>query len=135
MRTAIEIARKAGRKVAFTLSDVFCISRHGDDFRRLLAEGQIDILFANENELTALAEVDDFEAAVAAIAPQVPVLVATRSEQGAIAVSGDTRAEVPAGPTDAVAATTGPAYLFAAGFRHGHAQGPHPKKSPSPAPH
>src|SRR3546814_5547154 len=70
MRTAIEIARKAGRKVAFTLSDVFCISRHGDDFRRLLAEGQIDILFANENELTALAEVDDFEAAVAAIAPQ-----------------------------------------------------------------
>src|SRR3546814_10741893 len=79
MRTAIEIARKAGRKVAFTLSDVFCISRHGDDFRRLLAEGQIDILFANENELTALAEVDDFEAAVAAIAPQVPVLV--RSEE------------------------------------------------------
>src|SRR3546814_11149932 len=66
MRTAIEIARKAGRKVAFTLSDVFCISRHGDDFRRLLAEGQIDILFANENELTALAEVADFEAAVAA---------------------------------------------------------------------
>src|SRR3546814_12138644 len=70
MRTAIEIARKAGRKVAFTLSDVFCISRHGDEFRRLHAEGQIDILFANENELNALAEVDDFEGAVAASAPQ-----------------------------------------------------------------
>ena len=51
MRAAIEIARKAGRKVAFTLSDVFCISRHGDDFRELIADGLIDILFANENEL------------------------------------------------------------------------------------
>ena len=55
MREAIRIAREAGRKVAFTLSDVFCISRHGGDFRRLLADGEVDILFANENELHALA--------------------------------------------------------------------------------
>ncbi len=123
MRTAIEVARKAGRKVAFTLSDVFCISRHGDDFRRLIADGLIDILFANENELLALAEVEDFEAAVGKIAPQVPVLVATRSEKGAIAVADGTRAEVAAEPIDAVVDTTGAGDLFAAGFLHGQAQG------------
>ncbi|KAI1693815.1 hypothetical protein DdX_20460 [Ditylenchus destructor] len=86
MRAAIDIARGAGRKVAFTLSDVFCINRHGGDFRILIGDGLIDILFANENELLALAEVDDFEAAVAKISAQVPVLVVTRSEKGAIAI-------------------------------------------------
>ncbi|PMY48695.1 adenosine kinase, partial [Pseudomonas sp. FW305-25] len=54
MRAAIEVARKAGRKVAFTLSDVFCISRHGGDFRKLMADGLIDIMFANAAEITAL---------------------------------------------------------------------------------
>nr|WP_286207579.1 adenosine kinase [Hephaestia sp. MAHUQ-44] len=123
MRTAIGIAREAGRKVAFTLSDIFCISRHGDDFRALIADGLVDILFANENELTALAEVDDFEAAVLRIAPQVPVLVATRSEKGAIAIADGVRAEVAAEPIDAVVDTTGAGDLFAAGFLHGQAQG------------
>ncbi|OYW21622.1 MULTISPECIES: adenosine kinase [unclassified Sphingomonas] len=123
MRAAIDTARAAGRRVAFTLSDVFCISRHGGDFRQLLADGLVDILFANENELTALAENDDFEAALALIAPQVPVLVVTRSEKGAIALAGGDRAEVPAEPIDAVVDTTGAGDLFAAGFLHGQAQG------------
>jgi sugar/nucleoside kinase (ribokinase family) len=123
MRAAIEVARGAGRKVAFTLSDTFCISRHGDDFRRLIAEGLVDILFANENELVALAEVEDFEAAVAKIAPQVPVLVVTRGAEGAIAVTDGTRVEVPAEPIERVVDTTGAGDLFAAGFLHGQAQG------------
>lgn len=123
MRAAIDTARTAGRRVAFTLSDVFCISRHGGDFRQLLADGLIDILFANENELLALAEKDDFEAALAQIAPQVPVLVVTRSEKGALAMAGGDRAEVPAEPIDAVVDTTGAGDLFAAGFLHGQAQG------------
>jgi sugar/nucleoside kinase (ribokinase family) len=123
MRAAIEVARQAGRKVAFTLSDVFCISRHGDDFRTLLADGMIDILFANENELLALAQVEDFEAALAKIAPQVPTLVVTRSEQGAIAVVDGERVAVPAEPVAAVVDTTGAGDLFAAGFLHGQAQG------------
>lgn len=123
MRAAIEIARGAGRKVAFTLSDVFCINRHGGDFRSLLAEGMIDILFANENELLALAELDDCEEAIARIAPQVPVLVVTRSEKGAIAISGGERAGVAAEPIEKVVDTTGAGDLFAAGFLHGQAQG------------
>ena len=123
MRAAIEVARKSGRKVAFTLSDVFCISRHGGDFRRLLADGLIDILFANENELAALAEIDDFEGAVAWAVPQVATLVCTRGEQGAIAVQHGVRAEVGAEPIDKVVDTTGAGDLFAAGFLHGQAQG------------
>lgn len=123
MRAAIGIARGAGRKVAFTLSDVFCISRHGDDFRALIAEGLIDILFANESELLALAQVEDFEAAVGQVAAQVPMLVVTRSEQGAIAVAKGIRNVVPAEPVNKVVDTTGAGDLFAAGFLHGQAQG------------
>jgi sugar/nucleoside kinase (ribokinase family) len=123
MRAAIEVARKAGRKVAFTLSDIFCISRHGDDFRTLIADGLIDILFANENELTALAQTEDFDAAVAKIAPQVTTLVATRSEKGAIAISDGEQASVAAEPIERVVDTTGAGDLFAAGFLFGHVRG------------
>ena len=123
MRKAIDVARAAGRKVAFTLSDTFCISRHGDDFRKLIAEGLIDILFANENELLALCGKDDFEEAVAHIHGQVPLLVVTRSEKGAIALQGSERVAVAAEPIDAVVDTTGAGDLFAAGFLHGQAQG------------
>lgn len=123
MRKAINIARANGRKVAFTLSDVFCISRHGDDFRALIAEGLIDILFANENELLALTQKDDFEAAVTAIAAQVPLAVVTRSEQGALAVSGGERVQVAAEPIAKLVDTTGAGDMFAAGFLHGQAQG------------
>ena len=123
MRAAIEVARKAGRKVAFTLSDVFCISRHGDDFRKLLADGLVDILFANEAELAALAQVEEFEGAVAKLAAQVPTLVVTRGEHGATAIQHGTRAQVAAEPIEAVVDTTGAGDLFAAGFLHGQAQG------------
>ena len=129
MRAAIDIARGAGRLVAFTLSDTFCIGRHGGDFRQLLADRLVDILFANENELLALAEVDDFEDAVAKIAPQVPTLVVTRSEHGAIAVRDGQRAAVAAEPIDRVVDTTGAGDLFAAGFLHGQAQGWNLEKS------
>lgn len=123
MREAISIARNAGRKVAFTLSDNFVISRHGDDFRALLNDGAIDILFANEGEICTLMGTEDFEAAVAAAAPLVPTLVVTRSEQGAIAIQNGTRADVAAEPVDKVVDTTGAGDLFAAGFLAGQAEG------------
>ena len=123
MRAAIDTARGAGRKVAFTLSDVFCISRHGDDFRQLIADGLIDILFANESELAALAQTEDFDAALAKIAAQVPTLVVTRGAEGACAIQGGTRAIVPAEPIARVVDTTGAGDLFASGFLHGQAQG------------
>jgi sugar/nucleoside kinase (ribokinase family) len=123
MRKAIDVARAHGRKVAFTLSDVFCISRHGGDFRQLIADGLVDILFANENELLALCEHESFEEAVRHIHGKVPVLVVTRSEKGAMALVGEERVEVPAEPISRVVDTTGAGDLFAAGFLHGQAKG------------
>ena len=123
MREAIAIAKNAGRKVAFTLSDNFVISRHGDDFRALLNAGDIDILFANEGEICTLMDTEDFEAAVAAAAPLAQTLVVTRSEKGAIAIQNGVRAEVAAEPVDKVVDTTGAGDLFAAGFLAGQAEG------------
>lgn len=123
MRRAIEAARNAGRQVAFTLSDPFVIGRHGDDFRDLIANGKIDILFANHMELAALTGKDDFEEGLAALAPKVPVLVVTRSEQGAVAIADGQRAEVPAEPVEQVVDTTGAGDLFASGFLFGHVRG------------
>ena len=120
MRRAIAAARGAGREVAFTLSDAFVISRHGDDFRALIDAGEIDILFANHVELAALTGLDDFDAGLAALAPKVPTLVVTRSEQGAVALRGGQRSEVPAQPVEQVVDTTGAGDLFAAGFLYGH---------------
>jgi sugar/nucleoside kinase (ribokinase family) len=123
MEAAIDAARAAGTKVAFTLSDSFCISRHRDGFLKLIDDGRIDILFANEDEILALSGEGDFEAAVAAVAPKVPVLAVTRSEKGAIAVSGGERAEVAAEPITKLVDTTGAGDLFAAGFLAGQARG------------
>lgn len=120
MRRAIEAARAAGRKVAFTLSEVFVIDRHGDDFRALIEDGLIDILFANHTELEALTGAGDFEAGIAALDGKVPTLVVTRSADGAVAVSNGERAEVPAEPIDKVVDTTGAGDLFAAGFLYGY---------------
>ncbi len=86
MRRAIEVSRKAGRKVAFTASESFVIERHGDDFRAMIEEGMIDILFVNESELATLTGESDFEAGLAAFTGKVPVLVATKGEHGAVAI-------------------------------------------------
>lgn len=123
MRAAIDIARAAGRKVAFTLSDGFVIDRHRADFLDLIDKGLIDILFSNEAEIQSLAQVDDFDAAVAKIAPRVPLLIATRSEQGAVAVQDGRRFTAPAAPVAQVIDTTGAGDLFAAGFLTAHVEG------------
>ncbi len=123
MRRAIGAARAAGRKVAFTLSDAFVIARHGDDFRALIAAGEIDILFANEHELAALTGKQDFHEGIAALEQHVPTLVVTRSEQGAYAVSHGEHARVAAAPVDRVVDTTGAGDLFAAGFLYGQVRG------------
>jgi sugar/nucleoside kinase (ribokinase family) len=109
--------------VAFTLSDAFVISRHGDDFRALIAAGEIDILFANEHELAALTGIEDFEQGVASLRGRVPLLVVTRGAEGAHAVTADDRAHVPAAPVAKVVDTTGAGDLFAAGFLFGHVRG------------
>ena len=123
MEAAIEAAHAAGRKVAFTLSDTFCVDRHRDGFWQLLRDGKIDILFANEAEAASMVQVNDVEEAIPALAVYAPTLVVTRSEAGATAVSGSERADVPAEPIERLVDTTGAGDLFAAGFLAGQARG------------
>lgn len=123
MRRAIDLARAAGTKVAFTLSDSFVVDRHRADLNALFDEGAIDILFANEAEALSLTGAAGFEAAVEAIAERVGTAVVTRSELGAVAARGEERVHVPAQPIDKLVDTTGAGDLFAAGFLAGEARG------------
>ena len=118
MRRAIEVARGAGRKVAFTLSDTFCVHGHRADFRDLL-RGHVDVMFGNENEVLALFETTDLAAAMDALAEHAAIAVVTRSEHGAVVIADGERHAVPAEPVAKVVDTTGAGDLFAAGFLSG----------------
>ena len=123
MRQAIETARAAGNKVAFTLSDGFCVDRHRADFRELIETGKIDILFANEHEACSLTQTGDFETAAAWLEGKAEIVVITRSEKGAVVLAGGERIAVPAAPVDGIVDTTGAGDLFAAGFLSGLGHG------------
>ena len=122
MVRAIDVAREAGRKVAFTLSDTFCVDRHRDGFARLIDDGRIDILFANEAEILAMGGVSHLETAIGSVKDKVETLVVTRSEHGALATQRGERAQVAAEPITELVDTTGAGDLFAAGFLTGQAR-------------
>ncbi|MEO5938382.1 MAG: adenosine kinase [Sphingomonas sp.] len=123
MKRAIAMARGAGRKVALTLSDTFVVEGHRAEFFELIDAGQIDILFANDNEVRAMIQDEDVVAAVAALSARVPLLVCTHGAAGAEAHKDGEHARIPAEPVDDVVDTTGAGDLFAAGFLAGQAQG------------
>ncbi len=122
-RKACEAARAAGRRTAFTLSSEYCVRTMHDEFVDLIEARLVDILLANEGELAELSRLSDFEAGVAWAAARVPLLVATRGADGAIAIEGGRRYETPAEPCGPVVDTTGAGDLFAAGLLGGLAQG------------
>jgi len=119
---AARIAREAGRKVALTLSDSFCVDRHRAEFIELTS-GLVDVLFANEAEIKALYQTDDIDAALARLKGHVDVAAVTRSEKGSVVLAGDTIVEVPAEPVSQIVDTTGAGDLFAAGFLRGLTSG------------
>lgn len=121
-RQAADIAAKAGREVALTLSDGFCVDRHRHEFRKLIKE-QVDILFANESEITSLYQTASFEEAAKHAALDVKLAVLTRSAKGAVIYSHGKPIVVPAVPVAKVVDTTGAGDLYAAGFLYGHAKG------------
>jgi sugar/nucleoside kinase (ribokinase family) len=123
IRKAKAIAHAANRKVALTLSDVFCVEGHREDFLEMMRAKLVDIVFANENEAKSLFRTDSVEAAIEGLAGLVPLAIVTRSEKGAVVVSGAERAEVPITPAARVLDTTGAGDLFAAGFLAGYTQG------------
>lgn len=111
---ASRLAHQAGRKVAISLSDAFCVHRHRQAFRRFVRE-EADILFANESELLALYETESFEEAAKLVAGEVALAALTRSEQGSVIIAGEARHHVQAVPTKVVD-TTGAGDAYAAGF-------------------
>lgn len=118
---ASKVATDAGGKVALTLSDLFCVERHHDEFLPLVRE-RVDILFANETEAEALWQVDDVEHAIERARAEVGITCITRSEKGSLVIAGDETHEVPAFPTTVVD-TTGAGDLYAAGFLYGYTAG------------
>ncbi len=117
---AARLAHEAGRKVALTLSDTFCIQRHHAAFRSFVAES-VDILFANEGEILALYETEHLDEALKALSSDVALGVVTRGEKGAVVQAGETRHEVPTKPVKVVD-TTGAGDAFAAGFLAGYSR-------------
>lgn len=117
-RKAATAAHEAGRRVSLTLSDSFCVERHHSDFLDLVDSG-VDILFANEEEITRLYEVDTFEAGVEAVRGRCELAAVTRGEKGSVIVYGDETIEVAAHPVPKVLDTTGAGDLYAAGFLFG----------------
>jgi sugar/nucleoside kinase (ribokinase family) len=121
-RQAARAVHQAGNRVAFTLSDAFCVERHRDEFIDLL-EHDVDVLFANEAEITSLYQCPVFDDALQQVARQCEIAALTRSEKGAVIVSRDEVHVVDAHPVDQVVDTTGAGDLFAAGFLFGLTHG------------
>jgi sugar/nucleoside kinase (ribokinase family) len=121
-RQAVDIAGKAGRRVALTLSDSFCVNRHRAEFLALIRSG-IGILFANESEILSLYETTSFEEAAKTAARDTRLAVLTRSEKGSLILSEGEAIEVAAEPVQKVIDTTGAGDLYAAGFLYGLARG------------
>jgi sugar/nucleoside kinase (ribokinase family) len=121
-RLASKIARAAGKLTSITLSDSFCVERHRDSFLDLI-RNHIDIVFANEAEIKALYQTQNFEDAVTAIRKDCPMAALTRSEKGSLVVRGAESVEVAAIPVAKVIDVTGAGDLYAAGFLYGYTNG------------
>lgn len=121
IRKAYAIAKTHNRKCAFTLSDLFCVERHREDFLALLPT--LDILFANEKELLSLMQTDDFEQAKEAIRGRCPIIALTRSEHGSVVITPTETFTIPAQHELKVVDTTGAGDLYASGFLYGYTQG------------
>jgi sugar/nucleoside kinase (ribokinase family) len=119
---AAKIAHGAERRVALTLSDVFCVDRHRAEFLDLIRTGAVDVVFANERELHSLYETADFDTALDALRHDAVLAVITRSEKGCLVVTREETDAIPAVPVERVVDATGAGDLFAAGFLVGLAR-------------
>jgi sugar/nucleoside kinase (ribokinase family) len=120
---ASTIAHDAGRQVALTLSDSFCVDRYRGEFLDLMRGGTVDLVFANEAELRSLYQTADFDTALTQLRSDAKLAVVTRSEKGCVVASKDGVTAVPAFPIDKIVDTTGAGDLFAAGFLFGLVRG------------
>jgi sugar/nucleoside kinase (ribokinase family) len=119
---AIAIAHDAGRKVALTLSDSYCVDRHRDEFRSVVSDG-LDILFANEQEIGALLQTEALEETLDQARDLPGIVVITRSEKGSLICVDGTVHDVRAESAPNIVDTTGAGDAYAAGFLHGLTSG------------
>ena len=119
---AARLAHTAGRKISLTLSDPFLVDRYKEELKSFV-EKHVDIVFANEEEVCSLYDAANFDEALQAVRAHCDVAALTRSEKGAVIVSGDEVHVVDATPVPAVVDTTGAGDLFAAGFLYGTTNG------------
>jgi len=117
------IAREAGRRVALTLSDSFCVDRFRGEFIDLMRSKTVDTIFANTDEILSLYETPHFDEALDALRAEGVLGIVTRSEKGCIVVEGEATWEAPAFPIAKLVDTTGAGDMFAAGFLAGLARG------------
>jgi sugar/nucleoside kinase (ribokinase family) len=121
-RHAADLAEKSGCQVALTLSDAFCVDRHRAEFLELVRT-RVDILFANESEITALYQTSSFVDAARQARSAAKLVVLTRSESGSVIYSGEKATTIAAERVRAVVDVTGAGDLYAAGFLYGLASG------------
>ena len=119
---AAEVARAHGGEVALSLSDAFCVERHRESFQELV-DGHVDILFANEMEITALYKANSFEEAADQVRGRCKLAALTRSEQGSLVLNGAGTHSVDPFKLGPLLDTTGAGDLYAAGFLHAYTQG------------
>lgn len=119
---AAELAHEAGREVSLSLSDPFCVGRHRDSFLDLV-ENHVDVLFANEDEIIALYEAEDFDDALQHVRGHCKIAALTRGAKGSVVISGDEVHIVDCDPVEHVADTTGAGDAYAAGFLFGYTNG------------
>ena len=118
MKKMVDICKADNQKIAFTLSDLFCVDRHRDSFKELITEN-VDILFANEDEIKAMAQTESFEEGLEYAKSLNIIAAITKGSSGSVIVFGNDIIEIAAKNVEKVVDTTGAGDLFATGYLYG----------------
>ena len=121
MKKMVDICKSDNQKIAFTLSDLFCVDRHRESFKELI-ENDVDILFANEDEIKAQCQSDSLDIAIEYAKSLNMIVAITKAKDGSVIVNNNEVIEINPVKVDKVVDTTGAGDLYAGGFLFGIAK-------------